>query len=405
MKPPLISILSCNLFATLSRDYKRKYGIKLHLICPDGSLVSPEKNDPLSRCPLIQRARENALSESVRWGEPYIFFLAPGIVSWIVPVVNQSTVLGGIIGGEVLGEDEQGEMRASLIFLAEAGVKRSDAGGYLKSLAHWPQCRTREAADYLFSTLYQMAPYSPWLLTHNRDSACQQRQIAEAIHEGKRSSTSGYSFHEEQQLLSLIRVGDRSGSRALLNKLLANIFLRSPKLAVVKARMIELLGYLIRAAIEDNPMLEPLLGDNLSWIEKILAADDFEGLCQTLCESLDDFMNRIYLQGHNRTSCTAQKILDYINNHYTQKIALDDVAAAVGLSRFRVAHLIKEVTGKTIVQHIRQLRIQRAVQLLETSDMDYADIAYELGFSDQSYFIKQFRERTGTTPAKYRKRR
>ncbi len=116
-------------------------------------------------------------------------------------------------------------------------------------------------------------------------------------------------------------------------------------------------------------------------------------------------MNRIYLQGHNRTSRTAQKILDYINDHYTEKITLEDVADEVGLSRFRVAHLIKEVTGKTIIQHIRQLRIQRAIQLLETTDTHYADVAYELGFSDQSYFIKQFREHTGTTPAKYRKYR
>lgn len=398
-----MSILSKNLLTNLSNDYKQQYGIKLRIIYPDGTIMTPKENDPLSRCPLVKRARENALKESVRWGEPYLFFLAPAVISWIIPVVDQANLIGGIIGGEVLNKEDEEELHPALIYLAEAGITRVKVARYLKSLPSWPQSRTRKAASYLFSTLYQMAPYTPWLLTHNRESAHQQRQIAEAIHAGKCSSAASYSFQEEQQLLSLIRVGDRKGARAVLNKLLANIFLCSPRLAVVKARIIELLGYLTRAAIEDNPLLEPLLENNLSWIEKILEVNEFEDLCNTLRDALDDFMNRIYLQSHNRTSRTAQKILDYINDHYTEKIALDDVAKAVGLSRFHITHLIKEVTGKTIIQHVRQLRIQRAIQLLETTDMHYADIAYELGFSDQSYFIKQFRQRTGTTPAKYRK--
>lgn len=75
----------------------------------------------------------------------------------------------------------------------------------------------------------------------------------------------------------------------------------------------------------------------------------------------------------------------------------------VGLSTFRISHLVKETTGKTVLQHVHQLRVQEAQRLLEQSDMSCTDIAYEAGFGDQSYFIKQFRKWMGITPARYRK--
>ena len=47
-------------------------------------------------------------------------------------------------------------------------------------------------------------------------------------------------------------------------------------------------------------------------------------------------------------------------------------------------------------------RVRKAEEMLLHADQSYTDIAYSLGFSDQSYFIKQFRETTGLTPAKFR---
>jgi two-component system response regulator YesN len=400
-----MKILSDHLFSQLNRDYRKRYGIALRIIRPDGSPLPERKPHPASRAAMVRHARADAIQESVRWGEAYTFFIAPNVISWIVPVVDGNTVLGGLIGGEVLEEGGPEDIRAAVHYFTEAGLSPQSAREYVQQLPAWPMDRTREAATYLFETLYQMVPYRPLLLSRNRDNAQQQRQIAEQIHQHKRSGPPLYSLSEEQMLLSLIRVGDKPGARSLLNKMLAAMFLRNPKVPLVQARAIEMTGYLVRTAIEDNPMLEPLLEEHVAWIEQILSAHDFEELCRTVRNVLDEFMNRIFLQGYNRSNRQVQRILDYISDRYTEKITLDDIAENIGLSRFRVAHLIKEVTGKTVLQHIRQLRIQKAVELLEQTDRSYSDIAYDLGFSDQSYFTRQFREVVGTTPARYRNRR
>ena len=149
--------------------------------------------------------------------------------------------------------------------------------------------------------------------------------------------------------------------------------------------------------------MEPLLERHMKWIEQIVETQDFDDLCNVLRDALDDFMNSIFLQGVNPVGPAVSKALDYIAENFTEPITLDNIAEAVGLSTFRIAHLLKEATGKTALQNIQYMRIQEARRLLENGDMSCTDIAYEAGFGDQSYFIKKFRKWMGITPAKYRK--
>ena len=165
------------------------------------------------------------------------------------------------------------------------------------------------------------------------------------------------------------------------------------------------MGFLVRAAIEDNPLQEPLMERHQEWIGHIIDSQSFEHLCEVLRHALDDFMDAIFIQGYNRRSGNVRKIMQIISQDYKTQLTLDDIANKIGLSRFHIARLIKRNTGKTMTQHIRTLRVTQARQLLETTNRGYADIAFELGFADQSYFIKQFREMTGTTPARYRRDR
>ncbi|MDP6491439.1 MAG: helix-turn-helix transcriptional regulator, partial [Kiritimatiellia bacterium] len=88
-----------------------------------------------------------------------------------------------------------------------------------------------------------------------------------------------------------------------------------------------------------------------------------------------------------------------------EDIRLKDVAEQVDLSTFRIAHMVKDYTGRTILQHVKRLRSEKARHLLEETSLTCAEIAYEVGFSDQSFFTRQFREMTGTTPARYRRER
>lgn len=398
-----MSILSKRLFGSVGKDYRKAHGLEICLSDDAGRIVMPEISNPIENLPSLCHLRLHNLNESVRWGEHQAFFIAPGIMSWIVPMVDKTELKGGLCGGYILLEDDPNSAHAAVNYFVGEGAKRKDAQAFCEGLKLFEQERVRGAADDLYDLFYQYSGWNPLSLNRNRDQMQMQRQIAEEIHQRKVEQNRAYPYDDERILLSLIRVGDRAGARKMFNKMLAAMFLYSPKPVVVRARAIEMMGYLVRTAVEDSPLAEPLLERHMMWIEQIVETKDFDDLCNVLMEALDDFMNSIFLQGVNPVGPAVSKALDYIAEHYTDAVTLEEIANAAGLSTFRIAHLLKEATGKTALQNVHYLRIQEARRLLESSEMSCTDIAYETGFGDQSYFIKQFRKWMGITPAKYRK--
>ncbi len=398
-----MTILSKRLLSGVSKAYADRYGIRPRRVLPDGSVAGDGRVPAVERLPAVRHAREHALSESIRWGDSHTFFLAPGIISWMIPLVDEQQVVGGLVGGEVVAEDEPEDRQEAITHFTAAGCSSKEATTYVRRLPAWPQAKTQEAADHLFVLFYQFSGWTPMLLRDRHDKADQQRQIAEEIHRRKSNKDATYPLNQERMLLSLIRAGDRKGARKLMNQMLGAIFLRSANLAVVRALMIEMMGYLARTAVEDSPYLEPLLEKNHLWMACIIEASDFEELAKVVRDALDDFMNNIYQMGYRPSNSAVQKALDHIAENYKEPVSLDEVGEAADLSSYRIAHLIKEHTGKSVMRHVHRMRVQEAQRLLEQTTLPCADIAFEVGFGDQSYFTKQFRLLTGTTPAKHRR--
>ncbi len=395
--------LSKRTLVSLKTTYFRRYRFRPFLIGNDGGVT--DLNDPLAGLAAVQEARARGLQESVQWGESYIFPIAPGVVSWVIPMVDGLELRGGIIGGEVVSKDTQSDPSEAIQHFIAAGLSEQAASRYLQKLAYWPETRIPEAVMFLERIFYQMSGWVPRLLGENYSRAVQQRQIAEAIRVLKRSRKAvHYPMEKEHVLFSLIRDGNRKGARKVLNEILGAIFFRSPKLPILRGRAIELLGHLARTAISGNPLLEPLLEQDTRWMEQLVEAPDFEGVCMVLNQAIDDFIDYIYLQSRDRSNQKVAYILDFINRNYSNKISLPMLAAEAGLSTFRTAHLVKEVTGKTVTRNIQEARINKAKELLQATAKSCTEIAYEVGYGEQSYFIKHFKRMVGVTPTRYRRR-
>ena len=80
-----------------------------------------------------------------------------------------------------------------------------------------------------------------------------------------------------------------------------------------------------------------------------------------------------------------------------------DMAATVGLSESWFAAVFKQTTGQTPLQWQLAQRIARAQRMLAESALTVADVAAQLGFSDQAHLTRVFRQITGETPAAWRR--
>jgi AraC-like DNA-binding protein len=397
-----MAILSKEVFGRIEKKYRDVYGLGIQEIKLNG-IYPHYGHEEIPNLPVLAHARAYGLSESVRWGEPYLFFLVPNVVCWIVPLVENFTVHGGLIGGEVVVDRDSYEQIETINHLAASNCPRSVAEKYVSGLPLLDQEQSRQAAEFLFELTYNETGWDPALLRRNREKAGRQRQIAEEIHRRKQGARDRTLIDDERTLLSLMKAGDQKGARRELNKMLGALFSHTADIRLIKAHVIEMMGYLVRSALEDSPHMSSLIGKNHAWMTEIIDADDFETLTNVVADSLDDFMRNIYIHGHSRTNEAVARILDFLSENFHEPVTLEMLSEKIGLSTFRISHLVKEQTGKTVLQHIHQLRVKEAQRLLEQSDMSCTDIAYETGFGDQSYFIKQFRKWMGITPARYRR--
>jgi two-component system, response regulator YesN len=117
-----------------------------------------------------------------------------------------------------------------------------------------------------------------------------------------------------------------------------------------------------------------------------------------------DFIASIQTRQQEHSNQKVAAILQFLSTHYRQKITLKRVAQEVGLSTFRPSHLVKEVMHKPLFQIVQEVRMQKAQDLLWKTSKSCTEIAYEVGYQEQSYFIKHFKRHTGVTPTRFRRR-
>lgn len=401
MPEPAAAILSERTRAAIAADCSRLHGLPVHWLQADGRFLPPAPEDSPLALPQLQSAVRDALDESCRWGETYVFFLCPSVIAWVVPLYNADERHGGLLSGLViLDESDRTEVERHL---RSCGLSEEQARAWAQQLPVWTNGRVRQASLRLYRDFYRHSGWIPSGLDRRREDAAQQRQVAEAIHTRKSTTHSRYPFDDERRLLSMVHAGDQRGARAAMNQLLAGLFVHAPSLPLLRARSVELLGHLVRSAADENPLLEPLIEQNRTWIERLVSAPSFDELCGELREALDAFIVNVATRGLHRDNPAVQKALEYLAAHYSGQVTLAEVAEAAGLSTFRTAHLVKEATGRSVMEHVRVMRVTKARELLESTERTGTDIATELGYYDQSHFSKEFKAVTGTTPSHYRR--
>lgn len=396
---PRLAQVQADKIATAYRD---RYGLGAHFFDLSGQFFKYEK--PPEQLIDSLSARMQALQRSISNGEPQVFMLSPRLATWVVPLEHNRTIEGGLVSAPVLIASHTDSSGSPRSLVTPPPALPVNGGAPDATSPTWSQEQIQEAAAFLQKALYEVTGWDPVLMRERWLRVRQREQIGEAIQEDSRSEGGGGAwFAKEQKLLADCRAGDLQSARQILNELLTPIYFTSPDLDLLKAKVLELLTSLSRAALEDNPMLDSIVRTNRTWAERIIGSPDFEGISTALSTVLDELLDTIHLHGLNRTNPKVKKAIDYMRERYREGISLRDVARAVDLSPYRLAHLVKDLTGKTVVQTIHGIQISQAQRLLLRSNMSCTEIAHEVGFVDQSYFIKHFRAAVGTTPLRYRR--
>ncbi len=107
-------------------------------------------------------------------------------------------------------------------------------------------------------------------------------------------------------------------------------------------------------------------------------------------------------QARKKHSRRFQNALDYIDQHYTENVSLDDVASYCGFSKYHFSRLFKEYTNYNFYDYLVFRRIRSAEILLSDPSLSITEAGFQSGFSSISTFNRSFKKVKGMTPGEYR---
>lgn len=116
--------------------------------------------------------------------------------------------------------------------------------------------------------------------------------------------------------------------------------------------------------------------------------------------------NQLLMQREQEEDETLQfmkKILYYLEQHYKEKIRIQQLADFIGMNPQYFCRFFKKKTGKTVITYLNEFRIEKIKKEIVVTKKKMIDIAQENGFENIGYFVKQFKKFTGMTPLAYRK--
>ena len=97
-----------------------------------------------------------------------------------------------------------------------------------------------------------------------------------------------------------------------------------------------------------------------------------------------------------------KEVVEYIHAHITEtNISSHDISYAIGISHSSLYRKIKRMTGNSLNEFVRYIRLQKSEQLLSSGKYTVAEIMDQVGFTNHSYFAKCFRNQFGVTPREY----
>ncbi len=98
------------------------------------------------------------------------------------------------------------------------------------------------------------------------------------------------------------------------------------------------------------------------------------------------------------------KLLDYVDLNFHEQVSLDTAAKMCNLSYCYFSRQFKKIMGKSFTEYLNFIRIRESEKLLAASEKDITETALTTGFSNSSYFIKQFKRYKGISPKKFKDR-
>jgi two-component system response regulator YesN len=208
---------------------------------------------------------------------------------------------------------------------------------------------------------------------------------------------------EEESLKDAIRQGDLDLLEFKLENLLASLLQKGFIIPDQLKRILVLLS-LNAVATKRGFIEEAMYNEFVTQIERdARQAKTITELKSIILSGLQEMVEQVRQIKSRKHEVVVEKCMKYIDEHYMEDLHQESLASVFHFSPNYLNTLFKNHTGVTFSKYLSQVRISKAVELLEQSNNKVYEIASKVGFGDEKYFYRVFKQRFGYTPEEYRR--
>lgn len=366
------------------------------LTIPDGEFCVPPFRTSCDLAGISCNAAHTHLYgayEAERWDGKYIYYCPRGLVFIATSIRGEENTASRcmITGPIVMANDDEDDLEDNLLSLE-----------HVEGIPRMTTAQTRALSELLRAA---MGYISGETVRPDLDAG-QQADLLKRMYElaCEDDAPAAYPIDSERKLQQHIRMGDKEGSQKLLNDLLGYMyFANATDFSVMKEHANSLLVLMSRAAIDGGADVEDIFRICQNCKSEIDGIRNIEALNKWMSQILHKFIHFVFDFNDIKHRNVIFQTTAYIKQHLAEKLTLEQAAEQVALSKSYFCRVLKDELGYTFTEYVNHLRIERAMLYLRESVLSIADVAYAVGFDDQSYFTRIFKKATGMSPGQYRK--
>ncbi|GGF97924.1 hypothetical protein GCM10010912_48280 [Paenibacillus albidus] len=211
-----------------------------------------------------------------------------------------------------------------------------------------------------------------------------------------------YPYELETKLLQALLQTDKEECFKAIRQITRTVIDKKLGKANIQQQFFQLSGEIMKTLVQTGGDMSAVFGDRPAYPEVLSRAETLPDMEECLLDMCSRIIAYHKEKRSKMTDVTLQLATDYMDANFNKNISVDTVAENVQRSSSYLSRIFKESTGMTVNDYLIQLRIKRAMELLQQLDLSTEEICREIGYANVSYFNKLFKARTGLTPGQYR---
>lgn len=249
-----------------------------------------------------------------------------------------------------------------------------------------------ETLRHAYNTAYMISRYS---VLYSKESFLDAN-----ILERHTNTAVVYDEKLEEKILEMIRAGNSEEAKAFFDDLIAfsqkgdieNFILSITRFSLALGRLVNILN---------NNRIEKIQVSMKNSYYKIASFENIDDLKNWFYELIENVSGKKVL-ADTRNDALVESIKKYIDQNYSSDLSLKGISAEFKLSQGYIGTIFKETVGISVLDYINNVKLGKAAELLNETELSIADIMKRTGFLSESNFFKLFKKKYGATPKNYR---